>query len=70
MALFCIFCWQKQKISQYFGTQFKCSWKIFFSKHDLDKWAHFYVLLELYPGLILGKKGKKKFKKGKKGQNI
>ena len=43
MALFCIFCWRDQKISHNLYAQFKCTSKIFLSKHDLDKWPHFFI---------------------------
>ena len=43
MALFCIFCWWHQKIGHNLDTQFKCTSKIFLSKHDLDKWPHFFI---------------------------
>ena len=43
MALFCIFCWRHQNISHNLDTQFKCTWKISLSKHDLDKWPHFFI---------------------------
>ena len=73
---FFIFCWPLPKISHNSGTQFKCTWKISLSEHDLEKWAHFfYLLFELFSRLFQQSKGihtifpKKEQKIVKKGQN-
>ena len=32
-----------EKVSHNLGTQFKCTWKLFLSKHGLDKWPYFFT---------------------------
>ena len=42
-GLFLYFLLTTAKSCHNLGTEFKCTWKIFLSKHDLDKWHYFFI---------------------------